>query len=44
MQFGIGDGQMMDFSRRAIPLFEQRADLAAGLGPGLHLGHIAPQK
>ena len=44
VQFGIGDLQMMDLRRCAVLLLQKRTDLAAGLGPGLHVRYIAPEK
>jgi hypothetical protein len=35
---------MVHLRRRAVPLFQQRTDFAARLGPGLHVNHIAPYK
>jgi hypothetical protein len=42
VQFGVGDLEVMDLGRCAILLFQERTDLAARLGPRLHVGHIAP--
>ena len=44
VKFGVGDFQVMHFSRCPVFLFQHRADLAARLGPRLHVRHGAPQK
>jgi hypothetical protein len=42
MQLGVGDLQVMDLRRCAVLLFQERTDLAARLGPRLHVGHVSP--
>ena len=36
VKFGVGDFQMMHFRRGAVRFLDQRANLAARLGPGSH--------
>ena len=38
MQFGVGDLEMMNLGRGIVLLFQERADLATGFGPRLHVG------
>ena len=42
MEFGVADVAVMDLRRCAVLLFQERTNLAARLGPRLHLGHVAP--